>query len=133
MSDTPRTDLVVRRWHSLDLPHDALENHARELERELAQFQATNGYTRLLELRRENAALRAKCDALHAELELAQKFHRVAVTERDALLAALGGRICVSGQVLTGQAAVQFLENMDPSDRASLAEDLKHLGALKGK
>lgn len=47
------------------------------------------------------------------------------------LLAALGGSMCVSGEVLTGQRALDYLETMHPVDRGSLVEDLRSLEMLK--
>lgn len=48
-----------------------------------------------------------------------------------ALLAALGGSMCVNGEVLTGQRALDYLETMHPVDRGSLIEDLRSLEMLK--
>jgi len=47
------------------------------------------------------------------------------------LLAALGGSMCVSGEVLTGQRALDYIETMHPVDRGSLVEDLRSLEMLK--
>lgn len=62
MSDTPQTDIIVSRWHRHDAPHDALENHARDLERENA---------RLMQ-RESEAVTQATRDAARADANAAE-------------------------------------------------------------